>query len=174
MKNLERFVGAIVLFVVVGCLILLRASSSDFMQKLGELGVTKFIDAMKTQSDFQERLEKSQGTATLFIPSDVAMNAWPELNKFMNTQNARFMRRFLKYTVVMGDLTVDQCVQKERHVTADGTEVVIKKDGSDIVLIDGKDKKSKVIKSDIKFSNGYINVIDSALLPKDLNINELQ
>lgn len=165
MQFLEKYSGAAVLMILVGYLMIVRADGQDFMKQLGALGVSKYIEAMNTQDDIKETMEKSSGTATIFVPNDAAMNAWKDLTSFIG--NKRKMRRFLKHSIVLGDLTAEQCVQKERHVTADGTELTIKKDGSDIVVIAGIGK-AKVIKSDVKFSNGYINIIDTVLLPKDI------
>lgn len=165
MQFLEKYSGAAVLMVLVGYLMIVRAGGQDFMKQLESLGVSKYIQAMNTQDDIKETMDKSSGTATIFVPNDAAMNSWKDLSLFMS--NKKKMRRFLKHSIVLGDLTADQCVQKERHVTADGTELTIKKDGNDIVVIAGIGK-AKVIKSDVKFSNGYINIIDTVLLPKDI------
>lgn len=167
MKHWEKYIGAALLSMTAVFLIWVHASGEDFMKKLGELGVSKYIEAMKTQEDFQEQISKSSGTATIFVPNDAAINSWSDFGNFMKPENKRKMRRFLKHSVILGDLTVEQCVQKERHITADGTEVTIKKEGGDIVVIGGSGK-AKIIKTDVKFSNGYINVIDSVLLPKDI------
>lgn len=165
MQSWDKYIGAAILVVIVGYLIAIQAGGEDFMKQLESLGASKYIEAMNTQDDIKETMEKSSGTATIFVPSDAAMNAWKDLTSFIG--NKRKMRRFLKHSIVLGDLTAEQCVQKERHVTADGTELTIKKDGSDIVVIAGIGK-AKVIKSDVKFSNGYINIIDTVLLPKDI------
>ena len=165
MESWHNYICAGVLVVIAGYLIIVRAGSEDFMQQLNSLGVSKYIEAMNTQDDIKETMEKSSGTATIFVPTDAAMNAWGDRSSFMS--NKKKMRRFLKHSIVLGDLTAEQCVQKERHITADGTELTIKKEGSDIVVIGGIGK-AKIVKSDIKFSNGYINTIDAVLVPKDI------
>lgn len=165
MQSWEKYAGLLILVVTAGCLVLIEASGQDFLKQLESLGVSKYIEAMKTQEDLQDQLSKSSGTATIFVPNDSAMNGWKDFGSFM--EQKRKMRRFLKHSIVLGDLTIEQCVEKERHITADGTEVTIKKEGSDIVITAGIGK-AKIIKSNVKFSNGYINVIDSVILPKDI------
>jgi len=165
MQSWDKYIGVVILVVIVGYLIAIQAGGEDFMKQLESHGASKYIEAMNTQDDIKETMEKSSGTATIFVPNDAAMNSWKDHSGFMS--NKRKMRRFLKYSIVLGDLTAQQCVEKERHVTADGTEVTIKKEGGNIVVIGGIGK-AKVITSDIKFSNGYINIIDTVLLPKDI------
>lgn len=165
MESWSKYIGAGILFVIAGYLVIVRAGGEDFMKQLGALGASLYIEAMNTQDDIKETMAKSSGTATIFVPNDAAMNAWGDRSSFAS--NKRKMRRFLKHSIVLGDLTAEQCVLKERHVTADGTELTIKKEGSDIVVIAGSGK-AKIVKSDVKFSNGYINIIDAVLLPKDI------
>lgn len=128
-----------------------------FVQTLESMKLNKFLECLKTQENAFEEIAKHPGPFTIFVPTDAALNSWQGLAEYMKPENKRKLRQVLKYHVVPGELTVAQCGDRGRLVTASGDEVNVKGN-----TING----ATITQKDIKISNGIVNVIDKVLIPK--------
>ena len=104
------------------------------------------------------------GPFTVFAPTDEAFAKLPEgtVENLLKPENKDKLVAILTYHVVPGSVMAKKVVGLKQAKTVQGQPVKISvKDGS--VMLNGK---SKVIKTDIKSSNGVVHVIDSVILPK--------
>jgi uncharacterized surface protein with fasciclin (FAS1) repeats len=105
---------------------------------------------------------KGDGPFTVFAPTDEAFAKLPAgtVEDLLKPENKDKLIAVLTYHVVAGKVKAKQVVTLDSATTVQGSNVSIKvKDGT--VYVDG----AKVIKTDIKASNGVIHVIDSVILP---------
>lgn len=104
----------------------------------------------------------SKGPFTVFAPTDEAFAKLPKgtLETLLKPENKGKLQEILKYHVVSGNVMAADVVKLKSAKTLADKEVKIKVDGSTVMVND-----SKVIKTDIKCSNGVIHVIDTVLLP---------
>ncbi|WP_442508671.1 fasciclin domain-containing protein [Novipirellula sp. SH528] len=105
-----------------------------------------------------------KGPFTVFAPTNEAFNKLPKgtVESLLKPENKDKLISILKYHVVSGNVMAADVVKLDEAKTVQGQSVKIST-GSDGVMVN----KSKVVKTDIKASNGVIHVIDSVLLPSD-------
>jgi uncharacterized surface protein with fasciclin (FAS1) repeats len=112
---------------------------------------------------------QGKGPFTVFAPTNAAFAAVPKatLTKLLEPQNKAALIKVLTYHVVAGKVTASQVVKLHSAKTVEGQSVTIKvKNGS--VYLNGS---TKVIKTNIKASNGVIHVINKVLIPSGLMLN---
>ena len=105
---------------------------------------------------------KGDGPFTVFAPTDAAFAKLPDgtVENLLKPENKDQLVSVLTYHVVSGKVKAKEVVKLDSADTVQGSSVSIKvKDGT--VYVDD----AKVVKTDIKASNGVIHVIDSVLLP---------
>ena len=105
---------------------------------------------------------------TLFAPTDEAFNALPpaELAALMETKNAALLQKILTYHLV--HLTLDSSKIKGAKgpvPSVEGGKLEI--DGSGTPL---KVDSADIIQSDVKATNGLIQVVDKVLIPSDVTV----
>lgn len=105
---------------------------------------------------------KGEGPFTVFAPTDEAFAKLPHgtLDDLLKPQNKAKLASILTYHVVPGKVMASDVVKLSHAKTVNGKSVNIKVIGG-TVMIDN----AKVIKTDIKCSNGVIHVIDAVILP---------
>jgi uncharacterized surface protein with fasciclin (FAS1) repeats len=104
-----------------------------------------------------------EGPFTVFAPTDEAFAELPEgtLEMLLKPENKDKLVAILKYHVVAGNVMAADVVKiKEAKTLADKMVKVKVTDGG--VMINN----AKVVKADVKCSNGVIHVINKVLLPK--------
>jgi transforming growth factor-beta-induced protein len=138
------------------------ASTKDIVDTAVAAGDFKTLAAALKAADLVDTL-KGKGPFTVFAPTDAAFAALPAgtLDSLLKPENKAKLQEILKYHVVAGDVKAADVVKLTKADTVAGKPVTIKVDGSSVVLND----KVKVIKTDIKTSNGTIHVIDAVLIP---------
>ena len=106
---------------------------------------------------------KGRGPFTVFAPTDEAFAKLPEgtVESLLKPENKEKLVKILTYHVVPGKVMASDVVKLSEAKTVEGSKVKITVKESK-VLIDN----SKVLKTDIRTSNGVIHVIDKVLLPK--------
>lgn len=107
-----------------------------------------------------------QGPFTVFAPTDAAFAKLPKgtLAKLLKPENKETLTKILTYHVVSGAV-VSKDIKPGEVQTVEGSSVkVTVKKGR--IKVD----KSKVIKADVKASNGVIHVIDQVLIPPGLKL----
>lgn len=106
---------------------------------------------------------RGAGPLTVFAPTDEAFKKLPAgtVANLLKPENKEMLISILKYHVVSGNVMAADVVKLSSAATLEGKNIDIKvTDGS--VFLNGS---TKVIKTDIKASNGTIHVIDSVLMP---------
>jgi len=106
---------------------------------------------------------KGSGPFTVFAPTDEAFAKLPAgtLESLLRPENKEKLKAILLYHVVPGDVPASQVLKLNgRSVkTLQGSSVKV--DTRDGVRVND----AKVIKTDVKASNGVIHIIDTVLLP---------
>jgi uncharacterized surface protein with fasciclin (FAS1) repeats len=118
---------------------------------------TKLVKAIES-ADLVDIL-KSEGSYTVFAPTDEAFSKLPQetLNELL--QDIPKLKRILTYHVVFGDVREEDLKQIEEAATVEGSIVAIESNNG----IEVND--AKVLQTDIIADNGVIHVIDSVLIP---------
>jgi uncharacterized surface protein with fasciclin (FAS1) repeats len=108
-----------------------------------------------------------EGPFTVFAPTDEAFAALPggTVQDLLRPERRADLAAILTYHVVPGRVTSDAVVKLDSAATLNGQRVAVRVDEGS-VMIDG----AKVVKADIRCSNGVIHVIDRVLLPSTKTI----
>lgn len=136
-----------------------KSASKDIVTIAADAGMFKTLATALTEAGLIETL-KSKGPFTVFAPTDEAFAKLPKgtLEELLKDKEA--LKKILLYHVVSGNVMSTDVVKLTEVKTVEGFKVKITvKDGS--VMIND----AKVIKADIKASNGVIHVIDTVILP---------
>ncbi|MBD2179018.1 fasciclin domain-containing protein [Pseudanabaena sp. FACHB-1998] len=109
----------------------------------------------------------SKGPFTVFAPTDAAFAKLPPgtVENLLKPENKAALVKFLTYHVVGGKAIAAKSIKAGSTLvkTVDGGSVKVTKTSKGVVI-----DNSKVITADVPASNGVIHVIDSVLLPPDL------
>ncbi len=100
------------------------------------------------------------GKLTVFAPTDAAFKKVPKATLAKLGKNRALLRRVLLYHVVKGSVPAAKVVGLRSAKTLAGPAVRIRVDGK-IVRVN----QARVIKTDVKATNGIIHVVDSVLIP---------
>ncbi len=100
------------------------------------------------------------GKLTVFAPTDAAFKKVPKATLAKLGKNRALLRRVLLYHVVKGSVPAAKVVGLRSAKTLAGPAVRIRVDGK-IVRVN----QARVIKTDVKATNGIIHVVDSVLMP---------
>lgn len=101
---------------------------------------------------------------TLFVPTDAAFEKLPDgwLAALQQPANKEKLRTLLRYHLLMGKVPVDQLVNIRTALTYQGGKLAIaSNDGT--ITVNGV---AKITQGDVPASNGYIQVVDTVLVPK--------
>ena len=103
------------------------------------------------------------GPFTVFAPTNAAFRKLPAgtVETLLKPENKAQLRRILTYHVVAGTVMAADVVKLTSAKAVSGDTLTIKTMGG--VMVDN----AKVVKTDIKTSNGVIHVIDTVLLPRE-------
>lgn len=106
---------------------------------------------------------EGDGPFTVFAPTNAAFDALPEgtLDSLLLPENKQQLVEILTYHVVPGAVYAADVTQLDSATTVQGSNI-------DIAASNGSVKidNAKVVKADIKASNGVIHVIDAVILPQ--------
>ncbi len=105
------------------------------------------------------------GAKTVFAPTDAAFGKLPKgtVATLLKPENKDKLGAILKYHVVAGSAIFAKDIKVgATHVTTlNGKQIAVKKGVGGVTV-----NAAKVVKADVKASNGVIHVIDKVLLPK--------
>lgn len=110
---------------------------------------------------------RGDGPLTVFAPTDDAFAKLPEgtVETLLKPENRSQLQGILKYHVVPGKLMAREVTRNSGATTLNGQRLDFKAaDGK--VMVDS----ARVVKADIKASNGVIHVIDNVMLPTSDNV----
>jgi uncharacterized surface protein with fasciclin (FAS1) repeats len=137
------------------------APKKDIVDTAIEAGNFKTLVTAVQKAGLVETL-KGDGPFTVFAPTDEAFKRfWPEtLKNLLKPENKENLQLLLTYHVVSGKVKAKKAMKLESAVPLSGG--YLKLSVKDNVL---HVNHAKVVKADIKTSNGIIHVIDAVLVP---------
>ena len=103
---------------------------------------------------------EAPGKLTVFAPTNAAFAAVPKATLAKLAANKALLIKVLEYHVVKGEVLASQVVKLHSAKTLEGASVAIRVSGSSVYV-----NSAKVIKTNVKASNGVIHVINGVLLP---------
>ena len=140
----------------------MSAQGKDIVDTAVSAGSFKTLAAALKAADLVGTL-KGAGPFTVFAPTDEAFAKLPAgtVESLLKPENKEKLRRILTYHVVAGNVMAADVVKLTSAKAVSGDTLAIKTAGGVMV------NASKVVKTDIKASNGVIHVIDTVLIPAD-------
>ena len=141
--------------------LVIGAPKKDIVDTAVEAGSFKTLVAAVKAAGLVDTL-KGEGPFTVFAPTDEAFAKLPKgtVESLLKPENKQKLVDILTYHVVPGKVKAKKAAKLDSAKTVNGLEIAIKPSGKTLMI-----NKSKVIKADIKTSNGIIHVIDAVLLP---------
>lgn len=108
---------------------------------------------------------KGDGPFTVFAPTNDAFAALPDgtLEMLLKPENKATLVKILTYHVVAGKVTSKEVTGLKSASTVEGSDVAISVMGGNVKI-----NNATVIKADVMASNGVIHVIDTVLLPSEV------
>lgn len=124
---------------------------------------TKLTEALKA-AGLIETLQ-GKGPFTVFAPTDAAFAELPQdaVQDLLKPENREVLLKILTYHVVPRQVLSSELKSGEVK-SVEGGPISIKVDGKKGVMVND----AKVVKADVKATNGVIHVIDKVILPPDL------
>jgi uncharacterized surface protein with fasciclin (FAS1) repeats len=142
------------------------AKGSDIVDVAAGAGTFNTLLAAAEAAGLVDAL-KSDGPLTVFAPTDEAFAALGEekIAELLKPENKALLASILTYHVAPGKLKAKKVVAANAIETLNGQriDITLSDDGA---FVDG----AKILKTDIKASNGVIHVIDTVILPSSENI----
>ena len=159
MKKTIAITSSILMFASV----LTAAPKKDIVDTAVEAGSFKTLVAAVKAAGLVDTL-KGKGPFTVFAPTDEAFAKLPKgtVATLLKPENKQKLVDILTYHVVSGKVKAKKAAKLDSAKTVNGSEITIKPSGKTLMI-----NKSKVVKADIKTSNGIIHVIDAVLIPSD-------
>lgn len=123
----------------------------------------KTLAAAIKAADLSETLS-GKGPYTLFAPTDQAFAALPAgtVETLMKPENKDKLVKVLTYHVVSSEAGSGD-LKPGKVTSVEGSAIDVKTSGKEVLVND-----AKILKADVKASNGIIHVIDKVILPPDL------
>jgi len=157
MKNIIKILAGISLIGVT----INAAPKADIVDTAIEAGSFKTLVSAVKAAGLVDTL-KGDGPFTVFAPTDDAFAKLPEgtVESLLKPENKDKLVGILTYHVVAGKVKAKKAAKLDSAETVNGAKLTISPSGKTLMI-----NKSKVVKADIKTSNGIIHVIDQVLLP---------
>ena len=135
-------------------------AASDIVDTAKSTGTFKTLVAALTAADKVSML-KEDGPYTVFAPTDEAFAALPKgtVENLLKPENKEKLGAILAYHVMEGKVMAAD-VKTMKAPTANGADLDVKVSGKNVTV-----NNAKVVKADVKASNGVIHVIDKVLMP---------
>ena len=97
---------------------------------------------------------------TVFAPTNAAFKTVPKATLSKLAADKSLLIKVLEYHVVKGEVLAGQVVKLHSAKTLEGASVSVRVSGASVYVND-----AKVIKTNVKASNGVIHVINAVLIP---------
>ncbi|RMG04096.1 MAG: fasciclin domain-containing protein [Planctomycetota bacterium] len=131
----------------------------DIVDVAVEAGSFKTLAAALQAADLVETL-KGKGPFTVFAPTDEAFAKLPKGTVEALLKDKAKLTAILTYHVVAGEYPAAKVVEAKHLKSVQGSPIDVKVTDAGVTV-----SGAKVIKTDIRTSNGIIHVIDSVILP---------
>ena len=141
-------------------------AGSHYKQDIVDTAVSaesfKTLVAALKAADLVDTL-KGKGPFTVFAPTDDAFAKLPAgtVEGLLKPENKAKLQSILTYHVVSGKYMAKDVVTMKMAKTVNGQSFMINMDAGNVMV-----ENAKVVKTDIKCSNGVIHVIDTVIMPK--------
>ena len=141
--------------------LLVGAQKKDIVDTAVEAGSFKTLLTAVQKAGLVETL-KGDGPFTVFAPNDQAFkNFWPgTLQNLLKPENKDKLKLLLTYHVVSGKVKSQKATKLESAVPLSGGSLKLSVKDKELFI-----NYAKVVKADLKASNGIIHVIDHVLVP---------
>jgi uncharacterized surface protein with fasciclin (FAS1) repeats len=135
-------------------------AAQDIVATAKSTGTFKTLVAALDAADKTSMLQE-KGPYTVFAPTDEAFAALPKgtVENLLKPENKEKLGKLLAYHVMSGQVMAAD-VKTMKAPTANGADLNVKVSGGKVMIND-----AKVVKADVKASNGVIHVIDKVLMP---------
>ena len=142
--------------------VLSAAPKKDIVDTAVGAGSFKTLVAAAKAAGLVDTL-KGEGPFTVFAPTDEAFGKLSKctLDSLLKPENKHKLAAILTYHVVPGKVKAKKAAKLDSAKTVNGAEITIKPSGKSLMI-----NNAKVVKADIKTSNGIIHVIDTVLIPE--------
>jgi uncharacterized surface protein with fasciclin (FAS1) repeats len=157
---MKKIILSITSLLMTGTL-LIGAPKKDIVDTAVEAGSFKTLVTAVKAAGLVDTL-KGKGPFTVFAPTDEAFAKLPKgtVASLLKPENKQKLVDILTYHVVSGKVKAKKAAKLDSAKTVNGAEITIKPSGKTLMI-----NEAKVVKADIKTSNGIIHVIDAVLLP---------
>ncbi len=147
-------------FLIFQCL-LVGAPQKDIVDTAVEAGSFKTLVTAVQKAGLAKTL-KGDSPFTVFAPSDQAFkNFWPgTLQNLLKPENKDKLELLLTYHVVSGKVKSKKAMKLGSAVPLSGGSLKLSVKDKELFI-----NYAKVVKADVKASNGIIHVIDHVLVP---------
>jgi uncharacterized surface protein with fasciclin (FAS1) repeats len=166
---MKRLSIALVAFAAAAGLAVPAAASAapkkDLVQTAVAAGQFKTLVSLVKQAGLAKTLSGS-AKLTVFAPTDAAFAKVPKKTLTALGNNKAALKQVLLYHVVAGKVPAKKVVTLSSAKTVEGSKVRIKVRKGTVYL----NGSTKVVKTDVRASNGIIHVINKVLIPKDLKL----
>ncbi|TAJ13866.1 MAG: fasciclin domain-containing protein, partial [Planctomycetota bacterium] len=144
----------------------LQAPAQDIVDTAVAAGSFKTLAAALKAAELVDAL-KGKGPFTVFAPTDEAFAKLPKgtLERLLDPKHKAELQALLTYHVVPAAVAAADVVKLKSAATLNGQRVDVAVSDAG-VSIDG----ARVVKTDIRCSNGIVHVIDTVLLPNSKDI----
>jgi len=141
-----------------------KSASKDLVDTAVAAGSFNTLAAALNAADLVEAL-KGEGPFTVFAPTDEAFAKLPAgtIDMLLRPENKDKLVDILTYHVVAAEVPAATALTLDKAEALNGKTIILTRRDGSLFLND-----SKVIKTDIKTSNGIIHVIDTVLIPKSM------
>lgn len=136
-----------------------KPAPKDIVSTAVDAGMFKTLATALTEAGLIETLQ-GKGPFTVFAPTDEAFAKLPEGTLEGLLKDKAALKKILLYHVVSGNVMSTDVVKLTEATTVEGSKVKISVENGNVMIND-----AKVIKADVKASNGVIHVIDTVILP---------
>jgi uncharacterized surface protein with fasciclin (FAS1) repeats len=136
------------------------AAGKNIVQTAVAAGQFKTLVALVKQAGLAGALSGS-GKLTVFAPTDAAFRKVPKATLAKLGRDRALLRSVLLYHVAKGNVKAAQVIKLKSAPTLNGKRVRISVRNG-MVYLNGN---SRVLKTDVRASNGTIHVIDRVLIP---------
>ena len=145
--------------------LLVGAPKKDIVDTAIEAGNFKTLVTAVQKAGLVDTL-KGEGPYTVFAPTDEAFaNFWPDtLKNLLKPENNDKLQMLLTYHVLPGKIKAKKAKKLESAEPLSGGTLRLSVNKKNLFV-----NSAKVVKADIKTSNGIIHVIDSVLIPNVTN-----
>ncbi len=147
---------------VINKVLLPPAKTQNIVKTAVAAGSFKTLASLLQKSGLAKTLQS--GTWTVFAPTDAAFAKVPKATLTALGSNPALLKQVLLYHVVKGNVPAGKVVKLNGKSvgTVSGSKLNVRISGGKVFL----DGSTRVTKTDIKASNGFIHVINKVLIPK--------